>query len=41
VAGSPQNAMIVDFPCGVPADPGDIGGGRAFNTTAVRIRLVQ
>jgi hypothetical protein len=41
VAGSPRNAIIVDFPCGVPADPGDFGGGRAFNTTGVRIRLVQ
>jgi hypothetical protein len=41
VAGSPQNAIVVDFPCNVPADPGDFGGGRAFNTTGVRIRLVQ
>jgi hypothetical protein len=41
VAGGQQNAMIVDFPCGVPADPGDLGGGRVFNTTGVRIRLVQ
>jgi hypothetical protein len=41
VAGSPKNAMIVDFPCDVPGDPGGFGGGRVFNTTGVQIRLVQ
>ena len=41
VAGSPQNAIVVDFPCGLAGDPGDIGGGRVFNTDGVRIRLVQ
>jgi hypothetical protein len=41
VDGSPQNAIVVEFPCGVPADAGDFGGGRVFNTTGVRIRLVQ
>jgi hypothetical protein len=41
VAGSPQNAIVVDFPCDVPADPGEFGGGRAFNEDGIRIRLVQ
>ena len=41
VAGNPQNAIVVEFPCGVAADPGDFGGGHAFNTDGVRIRLVQ
>lgn|GEM_PF-5979499 len=41
VGGSPKNAIVVDFPCDVPGDPGDIGGGRVFNTGGVRIRLVQ
>jgi hypothetical protein len=41
VPGSPQNAIVVEFPCDLPADPGAFGGGEAFNSTGVRIRLVQ
>ena len=41
VTGSPQNAIVVDFPCDAHADPGDFGGGRAYNTSNVPTRLVQ
>jgi hypothetical protein len=41
VGGGQQNAVIVDFPCDAPSDPGGFGGGRVFNATGVRIRLVQ
>jgi hypothetical protein len=40
VTGNPKNAIVVDFPCKV-SDPGDYGGGRTYNTSDVRTRLVQ
>jgi hypothetical protein len=41
VTGSPKNAIVVNIPCDASADPGDFGGGRAYNTSNVPIRLVQ
>lgn len=41
VDGSPKNALVVSITCDAQADPGDSGGGRAYNTSNVRIRLVQ
>jgi hypothetical protein len=41
VDGNPMNAIVVQIPCSSPADPGDFGGGRAYNTSNVRTRLVQ
>jgi hypothetical protein len=41
VAGSPKNAIVAEFPCTAPSDPGDFGGGRAYNTSNVPVRLVE
>jgi hypothetical protein len=40
VAGNPKNAIVVEIPCDV-SDTGDYGGGRGYNTSNVRTRLVQ
>jgi hypothetical protein len=41
VPGNPKNGILVDIPCDAAAGPGDFGGGRAYNTSDVRVRLVQ
>ena len=41
VARNPQNAIVVNIPCDAPAAAGDFGGGRAYNTSNVRTRLVE
>jgi hypothetical protein len=41
VNGKPKNAVIVAIPCSAPADTGDFGGGRAYNVSNVRTRIVQ
>jgi hypothetical protein len=41
VGSNPKNGIFVSIPCDAPADPGDFGGGRAYNTSNVRLRLVE
>jgi hypothetical protein len=41
VPGSPKNAIVVNLPCQAGTEPGDFGGGRAYNTGDIPIRLVQ
>jgi hypothetical protein len=41
VDGSPMNAMVVEFPCDAATEAGDFGGGRAYNTSTIPVRLVQ
>jgi hypothetical protein len=41
VPGAPKNGILVVIPCDNTSDPGDFGGGRTYNTSDVRTRLVQ
>jgi hypothetical protein len=41
IPGNPKNGILVVIPCDVGADPGEFGGGRDYNTSSVRTRLVQ
>jgi hypothetical protein len=36
-----SNGIIVDIPCSTPADTSEWGGGRSYNESNVRVRLVQ
>jgi hypothetical protein len=38
---APQRSVTVEILCDTPADADDIGGGRAFNVSGVRLRLVR
>jgi hypothetical protein len=39
--GKAGRSIVVEITCGAGADPTDIGGGRAYNASNVRTRLVQ
>ena len=41
VTGKPKNALIIEIACGAAVPPGEWGGGRAYNASNVRSRLVQ
>jgi hypothetical protein len=41
VPGNPMNGIHVEIPYDVSSDPGEFGGGRDYNTSNVRTRLVQ
>jgi hypothetical protein len=41
ITGNPRNSVVVRISCAAPSPPGEWGGGRAYNATNVRARLVQ